>query len=494
MGHIKKQTIKGSVYSYIGVFLGFLISGLLLPRLLTTEENGILKLLISYSTLFAQFASFGFTNATTRLFAFFRDYKKNHHGFLLILFLVIGVGFILTLSLFLIFKNQLIAPNEGNAALFNQYINFLIPLSFFTLLFIMLDTYFKVLFDATIGTFYKEFIQRIFILIAIACFYFNVISLNGFIIAYIVANSLPGFILLVRLISTKQFSLKPDWGFIDKHMAKALFNMSFYGIVVGFAGIMVLSVDSIIISRMLGIEATGIYAITFFFSTLIVIPSRALRKISGTVLADAWRDNDNSTIYSVYRKSSINQLIFGALIFVGLWANINNVFKILPPEYEAGRYVILFLGLSNLIEMASGVSNTILVTSKYYRFTAWLNLLLVLMVVGFNILFIDIFGLTGAAIASVVSFLIFNLVRYLVIYRLFAMHPFSKKHLYTLLLAAFTYALSLLIPTLPNFIVDILVRSAFICIVFGGGTLFFNLSTEINETVKFLVDKITHRK
>ena len=211
MGHIKKQTIKGSVYSYIGVFLGFLISGLLLPRLLTTEENGILKLLISYSTLFAQFASFGFTNATTRLFAFFRDYKKNHHGFLLILFLVIGVGFILTLSLFLILKNQLIAPNEGNAALFNQYINFLIPLSFFTLLFIMLDTYFKVLFDATIGTFYKEFIQRIFILIAIACFYFNVISLNGFIIAYIVANSIPGFILLVRLISTKQFSLKPDW-------------------------------------------------------------------------------------------------------------------------------------------------------------------------------------------------------------------------------------------------------------------------------------------
>ncbi|HZJ73227.1 MAG TPA: oligosaccharide flippase family protein, partial [Perlabentimonas sp.] len=416
MGHIKKQTIKGSAYSYIGVFLGFLISGLLLPRLLTTEENGLLKLLISYSSLFAQFASLGFTNATTRLFAYFRDYKKNHHGFLLILFLVIGVGFTLTLSVFLIFKNQLIAPDKGNLDLFNQYVNFLIPLSFFTLLFIMLDTYFKVLFNATVGTFYKEFLQRIVVLAAIAGFYFDVISLNGFIIAYIVANSLPGFMLLLRLIFTKQFSLKPDWGFIDRQMAKALFNMSFYGIVVGFAGIMVLSVDSIIISRMLGIEATGIYAITFFFSTLIVIPSRALRKISGTVLADAWRDDDRNTINRVYSKSSINQLIIGVLIFVGLWANINNVFIILPHEYEAGRYVILFLGLSNLIEMASGVSNTILVTSKYYRFTAWLNLLLVIMVVGLNILFIDIFGLTGAAIASFVSFLIFNIARFSIIY------------------------------------------------------------------------------
>lgn len=476
------------------MFLGFLISGLLLPRLLTTEENGLLKLLISYSSLFAQFASLGFTNATTRLFSFFRDHKKNHHGFLLILFLVIGAGFILTLGLFMIFKNQLIAPNEGNADLFNLYIDFLIPLSFFTLLFIMLDTYFKVLFDATIGTFYKEFIQRIFILIAIAAFYFDIFSLHGFIIAYIVANCLPGLVLLIRLISTKQFSLKSDWGFIDKQMARSLFNMSFYGVIVGFAGIVVLSVDSIIVSRMLGIEATGIYAITFFFSTLIIIPSRALRKISGTVLADAWRDNDRVTIYSVYRKSSINQLIFGALIFVGLWANIDNVFKILPAEYEAGRYVILFLGFSNLIEMASGVSNTILVTSKYYRFTAWLNLLLVAMVVGFNILFIDIFGLTGAAIASVVSFIIFNIIRYLIIYNLFSMHPFSKKHLYTLLLALLAYALSLLIPTIPNFIVDIIVRSAFICVVFGGGTLLFKLSTEINETVIFLVDKIRQRK
>ena len=494
MGHIKKQTIKGSIYSYIGVFLGFLISGLLLPRFLSTEENGVLKLLISYSGLFAQFASLGFTNATTRLFSFFRDHKKNHHGFLLILFLVIGAGFAITLTLFMVFKNQLIAPNEGNADLFNHYIDFLIPLSFFTLLFLMLDTYFKVLFDATIGTFYREFIQRIFILIAIAAFYFDVISLNGFIIAYIVANCFPGLMLLFKLISTNQFSLKPDWGFIDKHMAKQLFNMSFYGIVVGFAGIVVLSVDSIIISRMLGLEATGIYAITFFFSTLIVIPSRALLKISSAVLADAWRDNDRNTIYSIYRKSSINQLILGALIFVGLWANINNVFIILPPEYEAGRYVILFLGISNLIEMASGGNNIILSTSKYYRFTAWLNLLLVIMVVGFNILFINIFGLTGAAIASVISVLFFNLIRYFVIFKLFGMHPFSIKHLYTLLLAAFTYALSMLIPTMPNFIVDILVRSAFICAVFGGGTLFFNLSKEINETVKFVVDKIRQRK
>ena len=65
MGKIKDQTIKGSIYSYLGVGLGFIISGLVLPKLLTTGENGLLNLLLAYSSLFAQFATLGFGNAAS---------------------------------------------------------------------------------------------------------------------------------------------------------------------------------------------------------------------------------------------------------------------------------------------------------------------------------------------------------------------------------------------------------------------------------------------
>ncbi len=57
MGKIKDQAIKGSVYSYLGVLLGFAISGLILPRLFSTAENGLINLLIAWSSLFAQFAT-----------------------------------------------------------------------------------------------------------------------------------------------------------------------------------------------------------------------------------------------------------------------------------------------------------------------------------------------------------------------------------------------------------------------------------------------------
>jgi O-antigen/teichoic acid export membrane protein len=493
LGQIKSQTIKGSIYSYLGVLLGFTISGLLLPRLLSTEENGLIKLLVSYSTLFAQFGTLGFNNATTRLFAYFRNSSNNHHGFLALTLLVMLAGFLLTMVLFYILKGYLISQSEGSAEILIQYIGLLLPFSFFTLLFLTLDTYLKVLFDTVTGTFYREFVQRVLILVSIAAFYFNIIPLNSFIVAYIASCSLPGVLLLVRLITTKQFSLKTDWGFIDKSMAKELFNMSFYGVIVGFSGIMIFNVDSIIISRMLGIEATGIYAITFFFSTLIIIPSRSLRKISGTIIAEAWRNGDMRTIGDVYRKSSINQMIFASLLFIGLWGNIHNILWILPPEYAAGKYVILFIGLTNLIEMTFGISNVILSTSVHYRFTAYLNIVLALLIIGFNILFINLFGITGAAMASTASFIIINILRSAFIYFKFRMQPFTLTHLYVFILGGATYSLSLVIPNLESNILDILLRSSFIATIFSCGVYLLNLSDELSLVVNKGIDRIKER-
>ncbi len=483
MGHIKQQSLKGSIYSYLGVLLGFAISGLLLPKLLTPSENGLIKLLIAYSTLLAQFGTLGFTNATGRLFAFFRNPARQHHGFFLLNILVLLAGFGLTTALFYLFKDTIISYNLENSELFIDYLEFLIPLTFFTLLFLMLDSYLKMLFQSVVGTFYREFFQRVIILGAIALFYFDLVSFRQFIMLYVLANCLPAIFLLIKVVSIKEFSLKSDWNFIDKRMARELVSMSFYGIVIGFSSIVVINVDSIILSRMVGIEATGIYAITFFFGTLVIIPARSLRKIAGTVLADAWRDNNLGVIDDIYRKSCISQMIIGMLIFIGLWGNIDNVFRILPPEYAAGKYIILFIGLTNLIEMTSGVSNIILNTSAYYRLTGYLNLALVVMVVIFNIIFIQIFGLIGVAIASTVSYSIFNLLRYYFIYSKFKMHPFSIKQLWVIGLGLLAYLVSLALPAFSSLILDIFVRSTLITLVFGIGVYVLKLSEDVNKLV-----------
>ena len=93
MGIIIKQSIKGSIWSYLGVAIGFVTTAYLYSEYLTTEIVGLLGLLLSYSILFAQFSSLGINGVTARLFPYFRDKGKGHNGYLFIAFLVAAFGF-----------------------------------------------------------------------------------------------------------------------------------------------------------------------------------------------------------------------------------------------------------------------------------------------------------------------------------------------------------------------------------------------------------------
>ena len=75
MGIIQQQTIKGTIYSYLGVFIGAITINIIQPHALTTEQIGLIGILISFSTMFAQFSTLGFSG-TARYFPYFRNQEN----------------------------------------------------------------------------------------------------------------------------------------------------------------------------------------------------------------------------------------------------------------------------------------------------------------------------------------------------------------------------------------------------------------------------------
>jgi len=59
MGIIQRQSIKGSIYSYIGAFLGFVNLAILAPKIFTTDQIGLTQVLVSLATIFAQLGTLG---------------------------------------------------------------------------------------------------------------------------------------------------------------------------------------------------------------------------------------------------------------------------------------------------------------------------------------------------------------------------------------------------------------------------------------------------
>jgi O-antigen/teichoic acid export membrane protein len=91
MGIIQKQTLKGSVYSYIGVLIGFLNMAILSPKIFSAEQIGLTQVMLAITTILSQVGNLGFIDLSNRIFPWFRDVATKNRGFL-------GLGLLVTLT------------------------------------------------------------------------------------------------------------------------------------------------------------------------------------------------------------------------------------------------------------------------------------------------------------------------------------------------------------------------------------------------------------
>lgn len=483
MGIIKKQSISGTIYSYVGVVLGFITTALLYPRIFSTEEVGLLRILVSYSVLFAQFAGLGINTITVKLFPYFRDYERKHHGYLGLALLVSLVGLIISVSAYVLLQSSIIDQAKDGADLFADYFYYVVPLIIFTLIFNVFDTYYRVLYNAVKGIIYKEVVQRVLILSVIVLYFFKIIDFHTTVILYVIAIILPTILLFASLIYNKQLFLKPNLGFVNKELSREMMKVGFFGIVASFSGVLVMNIDIIMVERMLGLSAAGIYTITFFFGTLILVPLRTMGKIGSVVIADAFKRNDIETIDDIYKKSSISLSVLGVFLFIGIWANIDNVFSIIKDDYLPGKMVILYIGIANLFDIALGLSPHIIVNSKYYKYLSYFLFGFAIFLIVTNLLLIPIYGIVGAAIASLISKVLFNFVKFLFVYKKFGIQPFSMKFIYLIIVGLATYWISTFLPQFSNYIFDIIIRSIFVAILFLIPVYFLKISDDLNSKI-----------
>lgn len=484
MGIIAKQSIKGSIWSYLGVALGFLNLGVLSQRFFSTEQVGLTQVLISFATIFSQVGTLGMGNVAMKLFPQFRNESNKHNGFIGLSIVVSLIGFLLMSLIIFSFESFFVHSKSVGSSLFSEHYYFTYPLIFFILFFSIFDSYNRMLFNAVMGTFLREFLLRIINTGLIVLFILKIITFDGYILLYVFSQSVPTIFLTLSLWKRKMLTLKFNFKILTPLLRKEVFDVAVFGIIAGLSGMVIQHVDKIMLNRLINLDASGIYGVTFFFGSLIIISQRAISNISTTVISEAWKTNDIKIIESIYIKSSINQFIIGVLIFIGIWGNIDNVFQILRPEYLAGKWVIFFISLSNLVTVISGGSIYILSTSKYFRYHMWFMAMLIILVILTNLFLIPIWGLTGAAVASFISMLIYTGITILFLYLKFKIHPLKYNHIVILIIGIITYFFSQVIGPMSSFIFDIILRSIFIVIVFGLLIIMFKSSEDINAILR----------
>ena len=487
MGLIKKQAIKGTIINYIGVIIGFVTAAILSPKI-DSEIIGLVSVIVSYAIIISQIGSLGLTGITTRLFAYFRTKDNKHNGFL---FLAVGIsviGFILA-SLIVVGIRYIAYSNRSSDDLFIQYYWYIIPVAFFTIFFNLFDNYYKVLFNAVKGIFLKELIQKIGTFTALLMIVAGFINFKTFVFVYLVGYSLPGIIIIITAIFDKNNSFKPQLDFINPELKKSIISVGLFSIISSASGIVAMNIDKVMIEDITGLSATGVYSIAFYFGVIIIIPSRSLLKISSALIAESWKNNDIENIKQIYNKSTINLFLIGALLFIGLYINIDNILVLLKGNYANGKYVILFIAFAFLSDMLAGTAGQVLFTSKKYKTQSYLMILYVLLIIGTNYLLIPKYGINGAAIATLASKILINIIRFIIIYVSYKLQPYNYKFLVVLFIALIVFAINYYIPKQDYFIIDIILRSSIISIVYLSLSYFLNISEDINKQINSFIKK-----
>ncbi|WP_323757064.1 polysaccharide biosynthesis C-terminal domain-containing protein [Roseivirga sp.] len=488
MGIVIKQSIRSSIIAYIGVLIGYVNVLWLFPYFLEADQIGLFRLIQSSAFLMATFGQFGLGSALVKFFPKLKDQK----GFLS--FIILGglIGFIVFAAFTFLFNAEITAYFAKESGLFIQYFGITLLISFLLIQFQLLESYCRSLLKIVIPTLIRDIQLRLSVTVLVALYALDIITFGGLIQWLSGAYLLMVITVVFYLRHLKVFHLNFNFKFIDRPLLKQILTYAVY-MMIGAGGTqIVLQIDSIMVSGALGLDATGIYMIAFFIGGVIEMPKRSITQISAPLIAQAFEKNDMPAVEKLYKQTSINQMIIGSLLLIGIWANLESLYSFIPngEVYIQGINVVLFIGLGKLSDMIFGTNGEIIVMSKHYKFNVIAVGILAILTVALNLLLIPSYGIEGAAIASFLAMLTFNLSKFLFVWMKFKIQPFSLGSIKLLAIIGLVLWVNQWIPKLDQTLLDIIIRSLAITILLVGLTIGLKVSKEVNSLVLGFIDRL----
>jgi O-antigen/teichoic acid export membrane protein len=498
MSSIRRQSILSSGIIYLGFALGFLNTYLFTRKGgFTPSEYGLYGTFMGIANIINSFANLGMLAYIYKFFPYYQDnLKPKENDMMGRAFVTSLLGFIMVLSAGIIFKGLVIRKFSEHAPDFVRYYTWVFPLGFGLTMYSILEAYAWQLKKSVLTSFLREMFFRIITTVLAVLFFLHWIrDFDLFIKLFALTYILLALILLIILIQSGEIHLTLRLSHVTKRFSKKIALLSSFiwggGLIQNIAVVF----DMIVISAVIpnGLAWAGIFSLAQNIASLIQAPQRGIIAASIGHLSRAWKDKDFDKISRIYQRSSINQLIFACGIFVLIWINFTDGVKNfhLQPAYVQAQPVFLFLGLWRIIDMGTGLNSQIIGTSTLWRFEFFTGMILLAITLPLNYVLAKRLGVTGPAIATLISYTVYNAIRYFFLLRKFRLQPFNEKTLLTIGLAGAGYYLSYILFSHIHGFLAMALRSLFFVGFYIGGTLLLNLSPDIIPVWNTLKKKLS---
>ncbi len=488
MGQIRKQAIISSIVIYIGFFIGFINTWFFTKNgSFTPAEYALTRLFFDVGQTMYAFANLGIISVIYKFFPYYKDNLKPKENDLMTWALLTAIGgFILVALGGWIFEPLIVQKFSSRSPLFVDYYKWIFPFGLGILLFTVLEAFSNNLKKTIFPAFLRETALRLLTLVLIAAYLLRLIDFHLFMQLFAFLYLLIILILATSLIGNNQLHFTFSISRVTKKFKKKILVLGSYVFAGQVIYILAQVMDSIFIASLLGLTSTGIFALASYIANLIQIPQRSIISITLPALSQAWKDKNMIEIDRIYKRSSINLLLAALFIFGGIWLNIGDAFRLLniQSEYATGITVIFILSISRMIDAGTGVNAQIIGTSTQWRFEFMTGVILLLLILPLNYILIKKIGIEGSAYANLVSFSVYNAIRFGFLWKRYKLQPFNSKTLLSILLGVAAYFISYILFREMQGWMGVFLRSTLFTIIFFAGIFTLKLTPDAIQLVE----------
>ena len=429
MGIVQNQSFKNTIITYLGFGIGAINILFLYTKFLPDNYHGLVAFVLSTANIMMPLFALGVHNAIVKFYSSFKT-RNNINSFLTLmlilpLLVIVPFGLIGAVS-FDFIVGILSKENE----IIGDYVWLIYIAAICFAYFEVFYSWVKVQMQSVFGNFMKEVFHRICILLLFVLINLDYLTVDQFIYGVVIVYALRTFIMKIYAFIIRRPILR--FGKIPN--LSSVIKYTLLIIIAGSVANIILEIDKFMIGQYIEIEKVAYYGVAIYIATTIGVPARSMHQITSPITAKFLNDRNYDELKVLYKKSSLNLFIISGLIFVLILLNINQLYLLISEEFRGGLLVVLVVGIAKLSDNVIGNNNAILFNSDYYRIALTLGAFLALMTIIFNMILIPKYGIDGAAFATFLAIVIYNVAKLGFVYSKFRMSPFSRGTFKTLIL------------------------------------------------------------
>ena len=422
------KVLKDTAVYTVGNLLPKAAAFFLLPiytRCMTTEDYGIVSLLAVLSFVLSILFSLAIERSMYRLYHDHKtvDEKKAYMGTLFISLLLVSSVMLLVVVFPL--KSVVFSLIKGIPS--EKFFFATVAASYLTIFGLIPMTYFRV--ELKPWRFLRFSLGE-FVLITVAILYFVVfrqMGAWGMVLGSLVAKGIMTLVYLLTLIRIVHFRFNPK---IFKESLK--FSLP---VIPGLlSGWIIIGVDRIFIERFYGMSEVGIYSLGYKMASLILLFLGAFSQAYSPYFYKEASSSDQASAKKrlwVYNNAFMAVAIFAAC---GLSVLAKDLVQIVFDERFWSAYLIVpVVAFGCMLNQTGGILHFSAYQEKKTMPIVWVLMMTAVLNVALNGWFIPVFGAMGAAWATLLSFLIAFIVKYIVVRRYYFI-PMNFKLLIPILL------------------------------------------------------------